>query len=86
MLKNKSILGVILLIAFSTLCLSACTASELDAEMNRLIKVISSELSAFWDEVSLFFEDFVTSLGGVFSGLSEIGEGLRRQFERIKIF
>jgi hypothetical protein len=82
MLKKKSILGVIILIALCTLCLSACTASELDAEMNRLIKVVSSELSAFWNEVSLFFEDFVASLGGIFSGLADIGEGLRRQFER----
>jgi hypothetical protein len=86
MIKKKSILGVMLLIALCTLCLSACSSSELDVEMNRLIKVISSELSAFWDEVCLFFEDFVSSLGGIFSGLSEIGEGLRKQFERISIF
>lgn len=86
MIKKKSILGVILFIALCTLCLSACTSSELDAEMNRLIMVISSHLSAFWDEVSLIFEDFVSSLGGLFSGLAEIGEGLRKQFERISIF
>jgi hypothetical protein len=82
MVNKKSILGVILLLALCTLCLSACTSSELDAEMNRWIKVISSELSAFWDDVCLFFEDFVSSLGGIFSGLGEIGEGLRKQFER----
>ena len=86
MIKKKTILGVIFFIALCTLCLSACTSSELDAEMNRVLMVISSELSAFWDEVCLFFEDFVASLGGIFSGLGEIGEGLRRQFERIKIF
>jgi len=86
MTNKKSILGVILFFALCTICLTACSASELDAEMNRLIKVISSELSAFWDVVCLFFEDFVSSLGGIFSGLSEIGEGLRKQFERIKIF
>ncbi|MBW6467252.1 MAG: hypothetical protein K0B06_12160 [Brevefilum sp.] len=86
MINKKSILGVILFFMLCTLCLSACASSELDAEMSRYFKVISSELSAFWDEVSLFFEDFVTSLGGMFSGLSEIGEGLRKQFERIRIF
>jgi hypothetical protein len=86
MINKKSILGVIIILMLCILCLSACSSSELDAEMSRYIKVISSELSAFWEEVSLFFEDFVTSLGGMFSGLSEIGEGLRKQFERIKIF
>ena len=86
MRNNTKKLGLFLLLIFCTIFLTACSLADLSLGLNQFFGRVLASLENFWESITGFFDDLPSVFEGILSGLSGIGEAIRRMFGNFSIF
>ena len=77
---------LVILLIFTVFVLSACSDGNGGWSLGDFLNSFTSMLSNFWGNIKQVLDNWLASIGDMFSGLSGIGEALRNMLSNIKLF
>lgn len=78
--------NLLLLIVIFALSLSACTPSDLNADISRFFENAFSDVTNYWNEIGQYFDNIGSVIEGITSSLSGVGEAIRDMFGNFSLF